>query len=69
MHNSLNSPSSLTLYHVDVIDMYKRVTPESFMVFNYNPESTLWSASHRISMSEDCEAAEKPGELYVSLFH
>lgn len=50
----------------DLIDMYKRLRPETPIVFNHSPESLLWSVEHRIPMSEDCRAARKPGKLLVS---
>ncbi|KAI1357712.1 hypothetical protein F5Y08DRAFT_351852 [Xylaria arbuscula] len=48
----------------DLIDMYKRRRPETPIVFNYNPESFLWSVEHRIPMREDCHGLKKYGQLY-----
>ncbi|KAH7311491.1 hypothetical protein B0I35DRAFT_438176 [Stachybotrys elegans] len=47
----------------DLIDMYHRKLPSTPIVFNYNPESFMWSLNHRLPMREDCEAAKKPGKL------
>lgn len=46
--------------------MYKRKVPEVPIVFNYSPESCVWSLAHRIPMREDCKAVGKPGKLLVS---
>ncbi|KAI1325150.1 hypothetical protein F5Y16DRAFT_378959 [Xylariaceae sp. FL0255] len=48
----------------DLIDMYHRKRPDVPIVFNYSPESFLWSVAHRIPMGEDCKALQKPGTLY-----
>ena len=50
----------------DLIDMYKRNVPQQAIVFNSNPESTLWSVTHRLPMREDCAAVGKLGKLLVS---
>jgi hypothetical protein len=47
--------------------MYKRKVPATPIVFNFNPESMVWSASHRYPMETDCAAAGKPGKLIVSI--
>lgn len=46
--------------------MYERKAPDARRVFNYNPESFVWSVAHRMPTEEDCEAAGKPGKLLVS---
>lgn len=49
-----------------LVDMYKRNVPKVPIVFNYSPESTIWSVAHRVPMREDCAAVGKPGKLLVS---
>ncbi len=49
----------------DLIDMYQRKAPVARKVFNYNPESFIWSVSHRMPTIEDCAEAGKPGKLLV----
>ncbi|KAI0443593.1 hypothetical protein F4803DRAFT_550041 [Xylaria telfairii] len=48
----------------DLIGLYKRTRPETPIVFNYSPESFLWSVEHRIPMREDCRGLKKYGKLY-----
>lgn len=45
--------------------MYERNAPKARKVFNYNPESLVWSVEHRLPLKEDCAAAGKPGKLLV----
>lgn len=45
--------------------MFKRKIPKAYTVFNYNPESFLWSVQHRLPMKEDCAAVGKPGKMLV----
>ncbi|PCG89420.1 Hypothetical protein PENO1_104760 [Penicillium occitanis (nom. inval.)] len=47
----------------DLVEMYERNAPEARKVFNYNPESLLWSVEHRVPLKEDCAAVGKPGKL------
>ncbi|KAI8176781.1 hypothetical protein K4K51_006147 [Colletotrichum sp. SAR 10_75] len=47
----------------NLIDMYKKSVPEVPIIFNYSPDSIVWSAAHRLPMREDCAAVGKPGKL------
>ncbi|CAF9924867.1 MAG: hypothetical protein GOMPHAMPRED_003748 [Gomphillus americanus] len=46
-----------------LVEMYQQKAPNARRIFNYSPDSTLWSVAHRFPLEEDCEAAKKPGKL------
>jgi hypothetical protein len=51
----------------DLVDIYKRNVPRLPIVFNYSPESIVWSVAYRLPMREDCAVLGKPGKLLVGL--
>ncbi|KAI0592887.1 hypothetical protein F4775DRAFT_580291 [Biscogniauxia sp. FL1348] len=44
----------------DIIMLYRNKAPDAPTVFNYNPESFLWSIQRRAPLSSDCAAS--PGK-------
>lgn len=55
-------------YKTDSIDLFKSKLHWAYIVFNYDPESFVWSVRYRIPTMDDCTATSKMGRLLVSTF-
>jgi hypothetical protein len=64
--NSLVVVRSSSRCLIDVLQLYRDRAPDAPFMFNYNPNSFLWSAQRRVPLRSDC--AGRPGKLLVRIF-